>query len=86
MCLAVPMQITQLNGFDARCSARGVERDVSLFLLQGEPVSVGDYVLIHVGYAIQKLSAEDAQSTWELFDQILDEEPQLLDEKPQLHA
>ncbi len=77
MCLAVPMQITQLNGFDARCAARGVERDVSLFLLQGEPVNVGDYVLIHVGYAIQKLSAEDAASTWELFDQILDEEPQL---------
>jgi hydrogenase expression/formation protein HypC len=77
MCLAVPMQITQLNGFDARCSARGVERDVSLFLLQGENVNVGDYVLIHVGYAIQTLSAEQAQSTWELFDQILDEEPQL---------
>ena len=77
MCLAVPMQITQLNGFDARCSARGVDRDVSLFLLQGEEVNIGDYVLIHVGYAIQKLSAEEAQSTWELFDQILDEEPQL---------
>ena len=77
MCLAVPMQITQLNGFDARCSARGVERDVSLFLLQGENVNVGDYVLIHVGYAIQTLSAEQAQSTWELFDQILDEEPEL---------
>ena len=77
MCLAVPMQITHLDGFDARCSARGVERDVSLFLLQGEPVNIGDYVLIHVGYAIQKLSAEQAQSTWELFDQILDEEPLL---------
>jgi hydrogenase expression/formation protein HypC len=77
MCLAVPMQITRLNGFDARCSARGVDRDVSLFLLQGENLSIGDYVLIHVGYAIQKLSAEDAASTWELFDQILDEEPQL---------
>ncbi len=77
MCLAVPMQITHIDGFDARCSARGVERDVSLFLLQGEPVNIGDYVLIHVGYAIQKLSAEQAQSTWELFDQILDEEPLL---------
>jgi hydrogenase expression/formation protein HypC len=77
MCLAVPMQITRLNGFEARCSARGVERDVSLFLLQGENVDVGDFVLIHVGYAIQKLSAEQAQSTWELFDQILDEEPHL---------
>ena len=77
MCLAVPMQITRLDGFDARCSARGVERDVSLFLLQDDTIQVGDYVLIHVGYAIQKLSAEQAQSTWELFDQILEEEPQL---------
>ncbi|MFZ4700366.1 MAG: HypC/HybG/HupF family hydrogenase formation chaperone [Candidatus Methylumidiphilus sp.] len=77
MCLAVPMQITHIDGFDARCSARGVERNVSLFLLQGEPVNIGDYVLIHVGYAIQTLSAEQAQSTWELFDQILDEEPLL---------
>ena len=77
MCLAVPMQVTRLDGFDARCSARGVERDVSLFLLQGEDITVGDYVLIHVGYAIQKLSAEQARETWELFDQILDKEPAL---------
>jgi hydrogenase expression/formation protein HypC len=77
MCLAVPMQVTRLDGYDARCSARGVERDVSLFLLQGDDIQVGDYVLIHVGYAIQKLSAEQAKETWELFDQILDEEPLL---------
>jgi hydrogenase expression/formation protein HypC len=77
MCLAVPMQITQLNGFEARCSARGVERDVSLFLLQDDSLQVGDYVLIHVGYAIQTLSAEQAKETWDLFDQILDEPPEL---------
>lgn len=77
MCLAVPMQITQLDGFNARCSARGVEREVSLFLLQDDTLQVGDYVLIHVGYAIQRLSAEQARETWELFDQILGEEPAL---------
>jgi len=77
MCLAVPMQITFLDGFNARCSARGVERDVSLFLLQGDGIAPGDYVLVHVGYAIQKLSAEQARETWELFDRILDEEPLL---------
>jgi hydrogenase expression/formation protein HypC len=71
------MQITHLDGLDARCSARGVERDVSLFLLQDDTLGVGDYVLIHVGYAIQKLSAEQARETWELFDQILDEAPAL---------
>ncbi len=77
MCLAVPMQIARLDGFNASCRARGVEREVSLFLLQGEDVRVGDYVLIHVGYAIQKLSADEARTTWELFDQILEEEPEL---------
>jgi hydrogenase expression/formation protein HypC len=71
MCLAVPMQITQLNGFEARCIAKGVERDVSLFLLQAETLQEGDYVLIHVGYAIQKISEAEAHSTWELFDQML---------------
>ena len=72
MCLA--MQITNINGFNARCAAKGVERDVSLFLLQGEMLQEGDYVLIHVGYAIQKISEQEAQSTWELLDQMLDEE------------
>ncbi len=74
MCLAVPMQITRIDGFDARCAIRGVERDVSLFMLQGEDIAVGDYVLVHVGYAIQRLSAEEAAASWELFDQILDDE------------
>ena len=74
MCLAIPMQITNINGFNARCAAKGVERDVSLFLVQGEMLQEGDYVLIHVGYAIQKISEQEAQSTWELLDQMLDEE------------
>ena len=73
MCLAVPMQVTRIDGLNARCAIRGVEREVSLFLLQGEDVKVGDFVLIHVGYAIQTLSAEEAAASWELFDQILDE-------------
>src|SRR5512134_3070404 len=60
MCLAVPMRVDEISGFLARCSAKGVERDVSLFLIQDEPVEVGDHVLVHVGYAIQKVSAEDA--------------------------
>ncbi|CDH44466.1 MAG: HypC/HybG/HupF family hydrogenase formation chaperone [Candidatus Competibacteraceae bacterium] len=71
MCLAIPMQITHINGFDARCSAKGAGRDVSLFMLQDEPVGVGDWVLINAGYALQKISAEEARESWELFDQIL---------------
>jgi hydrogenase expression/formation protein HypC len=74
MCLAIPMQITQIDGFMARCAARGVEREVSLILLQDESVQIDDHVLIHVGYAIQKITAEDALSTWELLDQMNEED------------
>ena len=72
MCLAVPMQIESIDGFQCTCTARGVERDVSLFLMQGEELAPGDHVLVHVGYAIQKVSAEDAASSWQLFDDILE--------------
>jgi hydrogenase expression/formation protein HypC len=71
MCLAIPMQVTAVDGYLARCSARGVEREVSLFLLQDQAVAVGDCVLVHVGYAIQKTTPEEARSAWELYDQIL---------------
>lgn len=71
MCLAVPMQIRSIEGFLATCEAKGIQREVSLFMLQGEPIDVGDHVLVHVGYAIQKVSEEEARSAWELFDEIL---------------
>ena len=74
MCLAVPMQITKIDGFNAHCVAKGIERDVSLFLLQDEAIKEGDYLLIHVGYAIQKISEAEALSTWELLDQMLAED------------
>ncbi len=71
MCLGIPMQIDAIDGYTARCSAKGVTREVSLFLLQEEPLAVGDHVIVHVGYAIQKLTEQEARSTWELLDQVL---------------
>ena len=69
MCLAVPMQITAIDGSEARCVAKGIERRVSLFMVQDAAV-VGSWVLVHVGYALQVISAEEAQETWDLFDQV----------------
>ena len=68
MCLGVPMQVVEVNGFVARCEAKGVEREVSLFMLQDEPVDVGDYVMVHVGYALQKMTEQEARSAWEIYD------------------
>jgi hydrogenase expression/formation protein HypC len=72
MCLAVPMKIKSVDGYAAVCEAKGIEREVSLFMLQGEDVVLGDHVLVHVGYAIQKVSEEEARSIWELFDEMLE--------------
>lgn len=71
MCLGIPMQIRSIDGFVACCEAKGVERDVSLFMLQDEPLAVDDFVVVHVGYAIQKISEAEAQSAWELYDEML---------------
>ena len=73
MCLAIPMQVKSIADYQCVCEARGVEREVSLFMMQGEDVVPGDFVLVHVGYAIQKISADDAAESWQLFDQILAE-------------
>ncbi len=71
MCLAIPMQVTAIDGFVARCEAKGVQRDVSLFMMPEDAVAVGDFVMVHVGYAIQKVTPQDARSAWELFDEVL---------------
>jgi len=72
MCLGIPMEIVEIDGFNARCAAKGVERDVSLFMLQHEELAPGDFVVVHVGYAIQKVTAEEAATAWEIYDEMLE--------------
>jgi len=71
MCLGIPMRVVAIDGFQARCEAKGVSRDVSLFLLQHDPVAIGDFVVVHVGYAIQKMTEQEARSAWEVYDEML---------------
>lgn len=73
MCLAVPMQIAEISGLEARCSAKGVSRTVSLFMIQDRELTIGDWVLVHVGYAIQTITEKEARESWELFDQMLED-------------
>ncbi|OOZ35996.1 HypC/HybG/HupF family hydrogenase formation chaperone [Solemya velesiana gill symbiont] len=67
MCLAMPAQVVEVDETTdmATVSLGGVRKEVSLALV--EDVSVNDYVLIHVGYALNKISEEEAQKTLELF-------------------
>ena len=71
MCLGIPMQISYIDGFNALCEAKGVQREVSLYLIQGEQVAIGDFVMVHVGYAIQKMNESEARSSWELHEEFL---------------
>jgi hydrogenase expression/formation protein HypC len=65
MCLAIPARVVELNDNDiAIVDLGGVRKDVSLALVEG--VSVGDYVIIHVGYALTRLDPEEAEKTLEL--------------------
>ncbi|MCK5001510.1 MAG: HypC/HybG/HupF family hydrogenase formation chaperone [Gammaproteobacteria bacterium] len=72
MCLGIPMQIKSIDGFTALCEAKGVKRDVSLFMMQDDKLEVDDFIVVHVGYAIQKISEQEAQTAWELYDQMLE--------------
>lgn len=71
MCLAVPMRILEIDGLRARCEARGIERMAGLFLVQHEDLHPGDMVMIHGGDVIQKMTAEEANAAWALYDEIL---------------
>jgi hydrogenase expression/formation protein HypC len=70
MCLAIPTRIASIDGHMACCEARGVRRDVSLTLLEGQDAEIGSYVLVHVGYALQTIAAADAQATSAPCDEI----------------
>ena len=64
------MQIVEIVGTMACCQSQGIERQVSLFMLKSESLQVGDHVMVHVGYAIQKISQEEAALAWEMYDQM----------------
>lgn len=68
MCLAVPAKIVDRNDMMATVEVSGVTRQVSLMLLPG--AKVGEYVLIHAGFAIQTVDEEEAKRTLELFEEI----------------
>lgn len=69
MCLAVPARVTDLIGEDAVLDYGGVRRKANISMLSD--VKIGDYVLVHVGYAISKIDEEDALVTLKLWEDML---------------
>ena len=68
MCLGIPMKIVERTGNDAVAESGGVLKEVRLDLLRD--VAVGDYVLIHAGYAIERVDEAEALETLDLLRQV----------------
>jgi hydrogenase expression/formation protein HypC len=68
MCLGIPMKIKSIDGMDIVAETDGVRREASLMILDAE-VQVGDYVVVHAGFAISKLDEQDALETLDLMRQ-----------------
>ncbi len=68
MCLAIPMKVIEANGPFGKVEVEGVKRKVSFQLLP--EVEVGDYVLIHAGFAIESINEEEAKKTLQLLTEL----------------
>lgn len=73
MCLGVPMQILAIEDDTAIAEIDGVQREASLMML-GDPVEVGDYIIVHAGFAISKIDPEEAMETLRLMREIFSPE------------
>lgn len=73
MCLALPARVVELrDGENAVVDLGGVKKEISLALVDG--VEVGDYVIVHTGYALTKLDPEEAEKTLALFAELASSE------------
>jgi hydrogenase expression/formation protein HypC len=79
MCLSIPAKVLSINENQAIVSVGGTEYEASLQLL--DDVKIGDYILLHTGFAIQKISEEEAIETLKVFDEFDDLNEQI---KPEL--
>ncbi len=72
MCLAIPARVKSIKGVEAEVEIGGVSRKASIMLTP--EAKVGDYVLLHTGYAINVIDEEEAEETLKLFEEIAEAE------------
>lgn len=73
MCLSIPSKVVEIDENNmATVDTMGVKRKVTLDLIS-EPVEVGEYILIHVGFAMNKISTEEAHESLRIYEEIVAE-------------
>ncbi len=68
MCLSIPAKVLSINGEMAIVSMGGAQYNASLQMV--EDVKVGDYILLHTGFAIQKIDEKEAEEVFKLFNEL----------------
>jgi hydrogenase expression/formation protein HypC len=86
MCLSIPARVEKIESDRAVCTVGKSSYNASLELLMHENVNVGDYVLIHTGFAIQKLDTEEAEATLKIFDEFKSLNTTMDDEEKQTNS
>ncbi len=71
MCVGVPMQLVEINYPSGVAEAKGVKRDIGLQLLVEDTLEIGDHVIVHVGFAIEKVDKARADEIWEALEEVL---------------
>ncbi|MBS1234570.1 MAG: hypC [Nitrospirae bacterium] len=72
MCLAIPSRIVEVDNFRAMVDVYGARREINLMLMP-EEVGIGDYVLVHAGFAIQKVEQESAYEALKVISTIIED-------------
>jgi len=68
MCLGIPMKVIECHSSSAICELDGVQREIALQLIDSKSVRCGDYLIVHLGFAIERIdssAAKTAQTTWQ---------------------
>ncbi len=84
MCLSIPSKVVKLSDDKTMCTVDtlGVQRDANLMMMEDDDVQIGDYVLLHIGFVMNKIDEEEALASIETYREILEK----MDEEERRHA
>ena len=74
MCLSIPSKVVEISEDETMCTVdtMGVKRDASLLMMIGEEINIGDYVLLHIGFVMNKINDQEALIALDTYKEILE--------------
>lgn len=84
MCLSIPSKVVRISEDKTMCTVdtMGVQRDANLMMMEDDEIAIGDYVLLHIGFVMNKIDDDEALASIETYKEILE----LMDEEDRKRA